>query len=64
LSGDFLALGLAFVFLGLSALIKLFPLPIPQDTFLKDAFKLFGSVTWLIYYFRTANEMLDRSAAA
>ncbi len=60
LRSDFLAFVLAFFFLGLSAVIKIFPLPIPQDTFLKDAFKLFGTVTWLIYFFRTTNEILDK----
>ncbi|CAN5542053.1 hypothetical protein BH11BAC2_BH11BAC2_26710 [soil metagenome] len=60
LNSDFIALGLAFFFLGMSTLIKLFPMPIPQDTFMKDAFKLFGSVSWLIYFFRTGNELLDK----
>ncbi len=60
LQSDFLVLGLAFFFLGMSTIIKLFPLPIPQDTFMKDAFKLFGSVTWFIYFFRTGNEILDK----
>jgi hypothetical protein len=58
---EFVILGLAFCFLGLSTAIKLLPLPIPQDTFLKDSFKLFGAVTWLIYYFRTSNEVLERT---
>lgn len=60
LQSDFLVLGLAFFFLGMSTIIKLVPLPIPQDTFMKDAFKLFGSVTWFIYFFRTGNEILDK----
>ncbi len=58
---DFVVLALSFGFLGLSTAIKLLPLPIPQDTFLKDGFKLFGAVTWLIYYFRTSNEILERT---
>ena len=60
LQSDFLVLGLAFFFLGMSTIIKLVPLPIPQDTFMKDAFKLFGSVTWFIYFFRTGNEIMNK----
>jgi hypothetical protein len=59
LNSDFLVLGLAFFFLGLSTIIDLLPLPIPKDTFLEDAIKLFGISTWFIYYFRTGNEILD-----
>ena len=60
LNSDFIAFGMAFVFFGLSVLIKHAHLPIPQDTFMKDAFKLFGVVCWFIYFFRTGNEILDR----
>lgn len=59
LNTDFLALGLAFFFLGASTLIDLFPLPLPKDTFLEDAIKLLGTVTWLVYFGRTADHMLD-----
>ena len=61
---EYLIFGMAFVFLGLSTLIKLFPMPIPQDTFLKDALKLFGIVTWFIYFFRAGNELLDKPVVA
>lgn len=60
LNTDFIAFAMAFVFLGLSVLIKHAHLPIPQDTFMKDAFKLFGIVSWFIYFFRTGNEILDK----
>lgn len=59
LNSDYLVLGLAFVFLGLSTIIDLLPLPIPKDTFLEDAIKLFGITTWFVYFFRTGNEILD-----
>lgn len=59
LNSDYLVLGLAFFFLGLSTIIDLLPLPIPKDTFLEDAIKLFGITTWFIYFFRTGNEILD-----
>jgi hypothetical protein len=59
LASEFTVLGLAFFFLGLSTIIDVLPLPIPKDTFLEDAIKLFGIVTWFIYYFRTGNEVLS-----
>lgn len=57
LQSDFLALGLAFFLLGLSTIIDLLPLPLPKDTFLEDAIKLLGAVTWLVYYTRTASAL-------
>jgi len=62
LESEFAILGLAFFFLGLSTIIDVLPLPIPKDTFLEDAIKLFGIVTWFIYYFRTGNEVLSNEA--
>ena len=59
LASEFTVLGLAFFFLGVSTIIDVLPLPIPKDTFLEDAIKLFGIVTWFIYYFRTGNEVLS-----
>jgi len=61
LASEFAILGLAFFFLGLSTIIDVLPLPIPKDTFLEDAIKLFGIVTWFIYYFRTGNEVLSEN---
>lgn len=60
LKSEFITLIIAFLFLGLSTIIDLLPLPIPKDTFLEDALKLFGTVSWFVYYFRTSNEVLDR----
>jgi len=57
LNSDFIALALAFFFLGLSTVIDLLPLPIEKDTFLEDAMKLLGAVSWLVYYMRTADEL-------
>lgn len=62
LNTDYLVLILAFVFIGLSAISKTVPLPIPKDTFLEDSLKLFGIVSWFTYYFRTSNEFLNRSS--
>jgi len=61
LQSDFIILGLAFFFLGVSTVIDFLPLPIPKDTFLEDAFKLVGAVTWFVYFFRTGNEVLDKA---
>ncbi len=56
LNSDFIALLLAFFFLGLSTVIDLLPLPIEKDTFLEDAMKLLGAVSWLVYFVRTVND--------
>lgn len=61
LNTDYIILALAFCFMGLSAISKIFPLPIPKDTFLEDALKLFGIVSWFTYYFRTTNELVSYS---
>jgi hypothetical protein len=57
LNSDFLALGVSFFLLGLSTVIDILPLPIEKDTFLEDAIKLLGAVTWMIYYVRVADEL-------
>ncbi|MBL7925179.1 MAG: hypothetical protein JNL88_13335 [Bacteroidia bacterium] len=62
LNSDFIALVIAFFFLGLSTIIDILPLPIEKDTFLEDAIKLLGAVTWLIYYIRTVEENTVRES--
>ena len=57
LNSEFLALGVSFFLLGLSTVIDILPLPIEKDTFLEDAIKLLGAVTWMIYYVRVADEL-------
>lgn len=59
---DYFILVLAFCFMGLAAVSKIFPLPIPKDTFLEDALKFFGIISWFTYYFRTCNELTIRTA--
>jgi hypothetical protein len=54
LSTEFIILGLGFFFLGLSTIIDLLPLPMEKDTFLEDAIKLFGIISWFIYFYRLA----------
>lgn len=57
LETEYVILALAFCFMGLAAISKIFPLPIPKDTFLEDSLKLFGIVSWFVYYFRTCSEL-------
>jgi len=52
LRSEFLVLGLAFAMIGTSQFVDELPMPIPEDSFLEDAVKLFGIMTWFIYYTR------------
>lgn len=61
LNSDFIVLFLAFFLLGLSTIIDILPLPMEKDTFLEDAIKLLGAITWLIYFVRTTDEVLERN---
>ncbi|MBK7681069.1 MAG: hypothetical protein IPJ26_00640 [Bacteroidetes bacterium] len=61
LNSDFIVLGIAFFLLGLSTIIDILPLPIEKDTFLEDAIKLLGAITWLIYFVRTADEVVEKN---
>ncbi len=63
LNTDYIILCLAFCFMGLAAVSKIFQLPIPKDSFLEDSLKLFGIVSWFAYYFRTTNEMISRTTS-
>ncbi len=58
---EYIILAIAFCFMGLAAVSKIFPLPIPKDTFLEDSLKLFGIVSWFTYYFRTCNDLTNRA---
>ena len=49
---DYLILGLAFFLIGGSTFVKRIPMPIPEDTFLEDAVKLFGILCWFTYFLR------------
>lgn len=52
LRSEFLVLGLAYAMIGTSQFVDELPMPIPEDSFLEDAVKLFGIMTWFIYYTR------------
>ena len=58
LSSEFLILGLAFFFIGMAKVSDLIPLPIKKDTFLEDAIKLFGIVSWFTYFYRFNRKIL------
>ena len=49
---EYLLLGFAFGFVGASKAVAFVPMPIPEDSFLEDAVKLFGIVSWFMYYTR------------
>ena len=49
---DYVILGLGFFLIGASTFIKRIPMPIPEDTFLQDAVKLFGIISWFTYFLR------------
>jgi hypothetical protein len=44
--------------LGISQFVDSLPMPIPEDSFLEDAVKLFGIVTWFAYYMRFCVQMV------
>lgn len=60
LSTEFLILGLGFFFIGLAKVSDIIPLPIKKDTFLEDSIKLFGIVSWLIYFYRFNRQLLTK----
>ncbi len=64
LKTEFLVLALGFFFLGMSTIIDLLPLPMEKDTFLEDAIKLFGVVSWLIYFYRYCRQTFSRAFAS
>jgi hypothetical protein len=52
LNSEYLVLGTAFGLIGISQFAAVLPMPIPEDSFLEDAIKLFGVMSWFIYYTR------------
>jgi hypothetical protein len=57
---EYILLILAAVLIGISTIIDTMPMPIPDDSFLEDTFKLFGIVSWLIYYLRFCSAELKK----
>jgi len=55
---EFLILIVAAGLLGISQFVDSLPMPIPEDSFLEDAVKLFGIVTWFTYYMRYCVQMV------
>lgn len=52
LDSEFIILIVASMLIAISQFVDMLPMPIPEDSFLEDAVKLFGIVTWFIYYAR------------
>ncbi len=64
LETEYLILGIAFGLLGISQFVDSLPMPIPEDSFLEDAVKLFGIVTWFTYYMRYCVQMVKSQEVA
>ncbi len=52
LKSEYVILALASALIGAAQLVDWIPMPIPEDSFLEDAVKLFGIVTWFTYFLR------------
>ena len=52
MQSEYIILVIAFGLIGIAQFVDLLPMPIPEDSFLEDAVKLFGIVTWFTYYMR------------
>ncbi len=57
---EYILLILAALLIGISTIIDTMPMPIPDDSFLEDTFKLFGIVSWSLYYFRFCSAELKK----
>ena len=66
MDSEYMLLIIAFGLLGISQFVDSLPMPIPEDSFLEDAVKLFGIVTWFTYYMRfcTQQALLQKSDKA
>jgi hypothetical protein len=51
-NSEYVFLILAALLIGVSTVIDTMPMPIPEDSFLEDTFKLFGIVSWFLFYIR------------
>jgi hypothetical protein len=61
LKSEFLVLVVAFGMIGISQFVDELPMPLPEDSFLEDAIKLFGVMTWFLYYTRYCGQTLRSS---
>jgi hypothetical protein len=52
LESEYVILIIASALIAVSQFVDMLPMPLPEDSFLEDAVKLFGIVTWFIYYAR------------
>jgi hypothetical protein len=52
INSEFIFLVIAAGLIAVSQFVDSIPMPIPEDSFLEDAVKLFGIVTWFTYYGR------------
>jgi hypothetical protein len=61
MQSEFLVLVTAFGMIGISQFVDELPMPLPEDSFLEDAIKLFGVMTWFLYYTRYCAQTLRSS---
>jgi hypothetical protein len=52
LRSEYIVLVIASGLIAISQFVDSLPMPIPEDSFLEDAVKLFGIMTWFTYYAR------------
>jgi hypothetical protein len=62
LQSEYLVLLLAFGLIGISQFVDSVPMPIPEDSFLEDAVKLFGVMSWFTYYVRYCVQIVRQQA--
>lgn len=57
---EYVFLILAALLIGVSTVIDTMPMPIPEDSFLEDTFKLFGIVSWFLFFARYSYSELKK----
>lgn len=60
LNSEFIILVIAAGLIGASQFVDSIPMPIPEDSFLEDAVKLFGIVTWFTFYLRYCLQAMEK----
>lgn len=60
MNSEFIILVIAAGLIGASQFVDSIPMPIPEDSFLEDAVKLFGIVTWFTYFLRFCLQYIEK----
>lgn len=59
MNSEFIILVIAAGLIGASQFVDSIPMPIPEDSFLEDAVKLFGIVTWFTFFLRYCLQTIE-----